>query len=84
MSRDRVEEPEFTDHYTQALREVIDAKQEHRQLPQAPQPTVRLGQLVDLMAALQQSVSKARAARGEPDVHEPPARPRRRPWPAGP
>jgi DNA end-binding protein Ku len=34
MSRDRVEGPEFTDHYTQALREVIDAKQEHRQLPQ--------------------------------------------------
>ncbi|MEV5085227.1 hypothetical protein AB0K74_43000, partial [Streptomyces sp. NPDC056159] len=30
MSRDNVDGPEFTDHYTQALREVVEAKQEHR------------------------------------------------------
>ncbi|WP_281155577.1 Ku protein [Streptomyces sp. HYC2] len=65
MSRDSVDGPEFTDHYTQALHEVIEAKQEHRRLPEAPHPAARPGQLVDLMAALQQSVDKARAARGE-------------------
>ncbi|MFF4796745.1 hypothetical protein ACFY2M_45865 [Streptomyces sp. NPDC001276] len=37
----------------------------HRWLPQAPHPAARPGQLVDLMATLQQSVDKARAARGE-------------------
>ncbi|MFB7115147.1 Ku protein [Streptomyces sp. NPDC056291] len=30
MSRDNVDGPEFTDHYTQALRQVVEAKQEHR------------------------------------------------------
>ncbi|MFD4977398.1 Ku protein [Streptomyces sp. NPDC058424] len=65
MSRDNVDGPEFTDHYTQALRQVVEAKQEHRRLPQAPHPAARPGQLVDLMATLQQSVDKARAARGE-------------------
>ncbi|MFB7116193.1 Ku protein [Streptomyces sp. NPDC056291] len=65
MSRDNVEGPEFTDHYTRALREVAEAKQEHRRPPQAPHRAARPGQLVDLMAALQQSVDKARAARGE-------------------
>ncbi|MFE7216177.1 hypothetical protein ACFY0A_34185 [Streptomyces sp. NPDC001698] len=57
--------PEFTDRYTEALHTVIEANQEDRQLPQAPEPTARPGQLVDLMAALQQSVAKVRAARGE-------------------
>ncbi|MFF7603343.1 Ku protein [Streptomyces mirabilis] len=47
---------------------LIEAKQEDRQLPQSPAPAARPGQLVDLMAALQESVSKARAARGETDV----------------
>ncbi|MFD4973465.1 Ku protein [Streptomyces sp. NPDC058424] len=65
MSRDSVEGPEFTDQYTQALREVVEAKQEHHRPPQAPQLAARPGQLVDLMATLQQSVNKARAARGE-------------------
>ncbi|MFF4761046.1 Ku protein [Streptomyces sp. NPDC001292] len=65
MSRDSIEGPEFTDHYTQALRQVVEAKQEHRRLPEAPHPAARPGQPADLMAALQQSVNKARAARGE-------------------
>ncbi|MFF9128526.1 Ku protein [Streptomyces sp. NPDC014889] len=65
MSRDSVEGPKFTDHYTQALRKVVEAKQEHRRLPQAPHPAARPGQPVDLMAALRQSVNEARAARGD-------------------
>ncbi|MGW4823592.1 hypothetical protein ACWEP4_32745 [Streptomyces sp. NPDC004227] len=65
MTQDDLTGPEFTDRYTEALHAVIEAKQEDRQLPQVPEPTARPGQLVDLMAALQQSVDKARAARGE-------------------
>ncbi|MFJ5157498.1 Ku protein [Streptomyces sp. NPDC088353] len=65
MTRDDLTGPEFADRYTEALHAVIEAKQEDRQLPQVPEPTARPGQLVDLMAALQQSVDKAQAARGE-------------------
>ncbi|MFD4974824.1 hypothetical protein [Streptomyces sp. NPDC058424] len=77
MSRDNVDGPKFTDHYTQALREVVEAKQEHRRLPQAPHPAAQPGQLVDLMATLQQSVDKARTARGHnsADVSSPPTTP---------
>ncbi|MFE4416204.1 hypothetical protein ACFRNR_43185, partial [Streptomyces sp. NPDC056820] len=74
MSRDNVDGSEFTDHYTQALREVVEAKQQHRRLPQAPHPAARPNQLVDLMAALQQSVNTAQAARGDnsADAPDPP------------
>ncbi|MFD4950562.1 hypothetical protein [Streptomyces sp. NPDC058451] len=65
MARDGVDGPEFTDHYTQALREVVEAKQEHRRLSQAPHPAALSGQLVDSMAALQQSVGKARVVRSK-------------------
>ncbi|MFB6963490.1 hypothetical protein ACFCYB_42795, partial [Streptomyces sp. NPDC056309] len=47
-------------HYTQALRKVVEAKQEHRQLPQAPHPAARPGQLVDLMAGLGVTKSHSR------------------------
>lgn len=78
MTHDDLTGPEFTDGYTEALHAVIEAKQEDRPPPQAPEPTARPGQLVDLMAALQESVSKARAARGETfdsDTAEAPAKP---------
>jgi DNA end-binding protein Ku len=75
MTRDDLTGPEFTDGYTEALHAVIEAKQEDRQPPQAPAPAARPGQLVDLMAALQESVSNARAARGETDVPGTAARP---------
>ncbi|MEV6383156.1 Ku protein [Streptomyces sp. NPDC051773] len=65
MTLDDLTGPEFTDGYSEALHAVIEAKQEDRQPPQTPAPTARPGQPVDLMAALQESVSKARAARGE-------------------
>ncbi|MFD4976303.1 Ku protein [Streptomyces sp. NPDC058424] len=76
MTRDDLTGLKFTDRYTEALHTVIEAKQEDRQLPHAPEPTARPGQLVDLMAALQESVDKARAARGETGdavPHEAPA-----------
>ncbi|MFJ2723124.1 Ku protein [Streptomyces sp. NPDC087437] len=75
MTRDDLTGPEFTDRSTEALHTVIEAKQEDRQLPQVPEPTARPGQLVDLMAALQESVGKARAARGETGVPEVSAKP---------
>ncbi|MER5549915.1 Ku protein [Streptomyces sp. NPDC002589] len=65
MTLDSLVGPQFADHYTEALHAVIEAKQESRQLPEVPEPVVLPGQLVDLMATLQQSVDKARAARGE-------------------
>ncbi|QJT06427.1 hypothetical protein G9272_44150 [Streptomyces asoensis] len=81
MTLDRLEGPEFADGCTDALRAVLEARQEDCQLPEASALAVRPGQLVDLMAVLQESVGKARAARGEtgdtdvPEVPEVPAEP---------
>ena len=72
MTRDNLEGDEFRDTYTDALAESIEAKREHQPLPEAPEPE-QPGQLVDLMAALQESVQKARTSRGEgeaAEVHE--------------
>jgi DNA end-binding protein Ku len=72
MARDDLDDPEFRDHYTEALAKVIEAKREHQPLPEAPEPE-KPGKVLDLMAALQESVSKAKASRGEDaDVHEMP------------
>ena len=67
----------YRDEYRQALEAVIEAKVEGRQPPkpstEAEEPG---GKVVDLMAALQESVRKAQAARGEyageAEVHEMP------------
>lgn len=72
MTRDSLEGEEFRDTYTDALAEIIEAKREDKPLPEAPEPE-KPGQLVDLMAALSESVQKAKASRGEDaDVHEMP------------
>ncbi|WP_063807362.1 Ku protein [Streptomyces caeruleatus] len=55
---------DLTDHYAQALAELVEAKVHVRELTQPSAPPQR-EQLVDLMAALQQSVHAARARRGE-------------------
>ena len=55
--------PDLVDHYAQALAQLIDAKIHDRSLE--PPAAQARGQLVDLMAALQQSVDDARASRGE-------------------
>jgi DNA end-binding protein Ku len=64
-ARDALEELDLSDTYTEALEQVIEAKQEGRQLPEAPEPETAPGRPVELMAALEESVAKARAARGE-------------------
>ncbi|GAA1426540.1 Ku protein [Streptomyces thermospinosisporus] len=74
MTREDLEGEEFRDTYTEALEQIIEAKREHQELPEAPEPAETSGQVVDLMAALQESVKKARSSRGEreADVHEMP------------
>jgi DNA end-binding protein Ku len=73
MSRDDLDGPEFEDTYTDALAKVIEAKREDRELPEVPEPAEGKGEVLDLMAALQESVSKAKTARGEDaDVHDMP------------
>ncbi|MET9909653.1 Ku protein [Streptomyces sp. NPDC006476] len=70
MSRDDLEGPEFEDAYTEAMAKIIEAKREDKPLPEAPEPD-QPGEVLDLMAALTQSVQQAKASRGEDaDVHE--------------
>ncbi|MFC9163709.1 Ku protein [Streptomyces fungicidicus] len=70
MTREDLKGEEFRDTYTEALQQIIEAKRENRELPAAPEPAEPSGQVVDLMAALQESVQKAKTARGEDaDVH---------------
>ena len=73
MSREDLDDPEFRDTYTEALEQIIEAKREHREPPKVEEPERQPGQVVDLMAALQESVQKARTSRGEDaEVHEMP------------
>ena len=75
MMVDDLTGPAFRDHYTEALAEVIEAKRADKPLPKAPE-TEQPGQVLDLMAALQESVTKAQASRGEDaDVHQLPKQP---------
>ncbi|MFF4053807.1 hypothetical protein ACFYZ5_45190 [Streptomyces chartreusis] len=72
MTRDDLDGPEFEDTYSDALAKVIEAKRENKPLPQVSEPAAP-GQILDRMAALQESVAKAKASRGEgADVHEMP------------
>ncbi|WP_086732876.1 Ku protein [Streptomyces glaucescens] len=73
MTVDQLKGEEYTDRYTDAIAEIIEAKREDREPPAVPEPE-KPAQIVDLMAALNESVQKAKAGRGEPtsdaDVHE--------------
>lgn len=55
----------FTDDYRAALKEVIDAKVEGREVVQPEEVEEAPAAAVDLMAALKASVERAQAARGE-------------------
>ncbi|MFI2644002.1 Ku protein [Streptomyces sp. NPDC018610] len=75
MAREDLEGEEFRDTYTEALAQVIEAKREHREPAAEPQePEEKPGKVLDLMAALNESVARARQERGEGDaeVHEMP------------
>ncbi|MFD9515030.1 Ku protein, partial [Streptomyces mirabilis] len=67
----------YQDEYRKALEAVLEAKAEGRQPPKPSTEAEETGgKVVDLMAALQESVRKAQAARGEDaadgEVHEMP------------
>lgn len=59
------EPDEYTDGYEAAVRQVVEAKLEGGQVKAPEEPHEEGGQVVDLLAALQQSVDRAKAARGE-------------------
>ncbi|MFG3166079.1 Ku protein [Streptomyces sp. NPDC048200] len=65
MTRDDLDGPEFVDRYNDAVAEVIKAKREGVEPPEAPEEAKPAGKVVDLMAALKESVAKARESRGE-------------------
>ncbi|OQD56758.1 hypothetical protein BM536_007210 [Streptomyces phaeoluteigriseus] len=52
------------------MEQIIEAKREEKPGPDAPEPE-KPGRVLDLMAALEESVSAAKAPRGEDsDVHD--------------
>lgn len=65
MTVDSLTDLDVTDHYTEALHEVIDAKAEHRAPKPAGGEEKEAAPVVDLMAALEKSVADARERRGE-------------------
>ncbi|MCX5232985.1 hypothetical protein [Streptomyces sp. NBC_00233] len=75
---------DVTDHCTEALHEVIEAKAEHRAPKPAEGEEEPTAPVVDLMAALEKSVADAREHRGktadggEATVHEMPAKPKKK------
>jgi DNA end-binding protein Ku len=56
---------EFEDDYAEAVQELVKAKIEGGEVKRTPTATKSSGEVVDLLAALQKSVSDAREARGE-------------------
>jgi DNA end-binding protein Ku len=74
MTFDDLSGLDLADRYTDALADVIEAKREGKAPPGAPEEPEPQGRVVDLMAALQESVARAQASRGEGGVHEMPAK----------
>ncbi|MFF4771111.1 Ku protein [Streptomyces sp. NPDC001255] len=74
MARDTIGDEE--DEYRAAVEKLIEAKAEHRPPPRAEHEEQPRGEVVDIMAALQDSVDRAQKARGETGkaatVHEMP------------
>ena len=67
---------EFSDHYREALEEVIEAKVAGREIVTPEAQPESSGQVVDLMEALRRSVAEAKSRRGETGdaaAAEPPA-----------
>ncbi|NNG37954.1 Ku protein [Flexivirga sp. ID2601S] len=57
---------EYTDDYEEAVKAVVRAKLEGGEVTTPEEPEDEGGEVLDLLAALQQSVARAKAARGEP------------------
>ncbi|RNI25191.1 Ku protein [Flexivirga caeni] len=57
---------DYTDDYEQAVKSVVQAKLDGHEVQPPPEPEDEGGEVLDLLAALQQSVNRAKSARGEP------------------
>ncbi|MFF9819415.1 Ku protein [Streptomyces sp. NPDC014006] len=68
MTVEDLDELDAHDEYTEAIAQIIEAKREDKPLPQAPEAE-EPAQVLDLMAALNASVEKARETRGEHGTH---------------
>jgi DNA end-binding protein Ku len=69
------EPDQYHDEYREALQQVIEAKIEGREVVEAePEAASGGGDVIDLMAALRQSVAAAKQARGEAPAKDAPAR----------
>jgi DNA end-binding protein Ku len=60
----RLDGPDFEDRYTGAIARIVEAKREEEPLPASPE-TEQSVAVLDLMAALQEPVSKVKSSRGE-------------------
>ncbi|MFD8774536.1 Ku protein [Streptomyces sp. NPDC059916] len=69
LATDDIPEDVATDRYTEAISDLITAKEKGKPAPHAAEEEAPAGAVVDLMAALQESVQKAKASRGESDEH---------------
>jgi DNA end-binding protein Ku len=56
---------EFQDDYAEAVQEMVETKLSGGEVKHAPEPK-DTGEVVDLLEALQRSVDRAKASRGEP------------------
>ncbi|WP_295701137.1 Ku protein [Lapillicoccus sp.] len=66
---------EFEDGYAQAVEAMVEAKLAGGEVKAAPAAKDGSGEVVDLLEALQRSVDKAKASRGEPVTKKPAALP---------
>ncbi|QGZ53314.1 Ku protein (plasmid) [Streptomyces sp. QHH-9511] len=76
MSVEHLDDLELTDHYREALAEILEAKAEDREPRPVEAEEAPTGRVVDLMSALEESVAKAKASREatgtDATVHEMP------------
>jgi len=70
------EPQDYTDDYEHAVKAVVQAKLEGHEVQAVPEEEDEGGEVLDLLAALQQSVNRAKASRGEPvDQDDAPKKP---------
>ncbi|MFE5689242.1 Ku protein, partial [Streptomyces sp. NPDC056512] len=69
LATDDIPEDVAVDRYTEAISDLITAKQRGKEPAHATEAEAPAGAVVDLMAALQESVQKAKASRGESGEH---------------
>ena len=71
---------DYEDDYQQAVEALVKAKLEGGEVQEAPAAKDTSGEVVDLLAALQRSVERAKASRGEPvEAAEPEEKPAAKP-----